>query len=85
MNNYQKELEEILQKIEEGKDVRAFCPDCGEMRLLEYTDINCPYGDEMCIHSGYSCSNCYYEWEDIPELYSDNENLIEYNKKRFEQ
>ena len=83
---YSEALQEILTKIEErAAELRAFCPSCGHMCLFNHTDINCPYGDEDCVHCGYKCSSCYYEWEDGLDdfMYSDNEDLIKYNKMRF--
>ncbi len=78
-------LQEILTKIEERSDeIRCFCPQCGQMVMMKHDDINCPYGDTDCIHCGYKCPNCHYEWEDgLDHIYSDEKDLIKYNKMRF--
>lgn len=80
-------LQEILTAIEDMKDeIRCFCPKCGQMVLMYWTDIHCPFdcGDECEGFMGYRCPNCIYEWTNGYEpLYSEDEDLVKYNKMRF--
>ncbi|MDR4491305.1 MAG: hypothetical protein R2685_10465 [Candidatus Nitrosocosmicus sp.] len=84
-------LTEILEKIEErAAELRAFCPSCGQISLMTFGWVRCPHGctaeeDSWCDGwEGYTCSNCLNQWVEGYDYHKDDD-LIEYNKMRFEQ
>lgn len=78
-------LQEILTAIENEEQVRCFCPKCGQMVMMEYGYIDCPFDCGCEDFQGFSCPSCSYQWTSgyDDHLYTDNESLIKYNIMRF--